>query len=312
MPMEAVMILVDNSESSRNGDYHPTRFEAQADAVSVVFRHITNGNPESEVGLMSTAGKGPEVLVTMTTEQGKILEGLHRTKKNIRGDSHLMTSLQVALLALRHRKNKTQRTRIVAFVCSSVPEEEKALLTLAGKLKKNNVSVDFVVFGDLDDQTQHKLTKFNEKVKGSEGSHMVIIPPSGSLLSDQLKQTPLLAREGAGDGGAGGFGGDMGGGAGGSGGGGGEFDEFGFDPSTDPELALALRMSMEEENARQQKRAREEAEAAAKASLESVKEEDESAEPLLNKAGGPSGSKDDDDEDDEPAKKSKDDSMDTS
>ncbi|CAK7203962.1 proteasome regulatory particle base subunit rpn10 [Sporothrix eucalyptigena] len=311
MPMEAVMILVDNSESSRNGDYHPTRFEAQSDAVGVVFRHITNGNPESEVGLMSTAGKGPEVLVTMTTEQGKILEGLHRTKRNIRGDAHLMTALQVALLALRHRKNKTQRTRIVAFVCSSVPEEEKALLTLAGKLKKNNVSVDFVVFGDLDDQTQHKLTKFNEKVKGSEGSHMVTIPPSGNLLSDQLKQTPLLAREGANDGGAGAFGGDAG--AGGSGGGGGEFDEFGFDPSTDPELALALRMSMEEENARQQKRAREEAEAANAASLESVKEEDESAEPLLNKSGEPGGSKGNDDtEDDEPKKESKDDKMDTS
>ncbi|ERT01278.1 26S proteasome regulatory subunit N10 [Sporothrix schenckii 1099-18] len=313
MPMEAVMILVDNSESSRNGDYHPTRFEAQSDAVGVVFRHITNGNPESEVGLMSMAGKGPEVLVTMTTEQGKILEGLHRTKKKIQGDAHLMTALQVALLALRHRKNKTQRTRIVAFVCSSVPEDDKSLLTLAGKLKKNNVSVDFVVFGDLDDETQHKLSKFNEKVKGSEGSHMVVIPPSGNLLSDQLKQTPLLAREGAGDGGAGGgFGGDAGGGA--AGGGGGEFDEFGFDPSTDPELALALRMSMEEENARQQKRQREEAEAAAKtASLESVKEEDESAEPLLNKTGGPSGKGGDDTEDDEPTKKgSKDDSMDTS
>ncbi|CAK7265646.1 proteasome regulatory particle base subunit rpn10 [Sporothrix epigloea] len=307
MPLEAVMILVDNSESSRNGDYHPTRFEAQADAVSIVFQHITNGNPESEVGLMSMAGKGPEVLATMTTEEGKILEGLHRTKKNIRGDAHLMTSLQVALLALRHRKNKTQRTRIIAFVCSSVPEEEKALLTLAGKLKKNNVTVDFVVFGDLDDQTQHKLTKFNEKVKGSEGSHMVTVPPSGRLLSDHLRQTPLLAREGAGDGGAGGFGGDIGGGAGG----GGEFDEFGFDPSTDPELALALRMSMEEENARQEKRAREAAESAAKATLESVKETDESAEPLLNQAGEPSGSKENDDGD-EPAKKSKDDSMDTS
>lgn len=101
MPMEAVMIVVDNSESSRNGDYTPTRFEAQSDAVGVVFRHITNGNPESEVGLMSMAGKGPEVLVTMTIEQGKILEGLHRTKKNIRGDAHLMTALQVSLVSGR-------------------------------------------------------------------------------------------------------------------------------------------------------------------------------------------------------------------
>lgn len=96
MPLEAVMIAVDNSESSRNGDYTPTRFDAQADAVSVIFQQIIQGNPESSVGLMSMAGKGPEVLVTLTTDQGKILEGLHRTRKSIRGEAHLATSIQVA------------------------------------------------------------------------------------------------------------------------------------------------------------------------------------------------------------------------
>ena len=96
MPLEAVMVVVDNSESSRNGDYTPTRFDAQADAVSIIFQHIIQGNPESSVGLMSMAGKNPEVLVTLTTDQGKILEGLHRTKKQIRGEAQLATSIQVA------------------------------------------------------------------------------------------------------------------------------------------------------------------------------------------------------------------------
>ena len=90
------MIVVDNSESSRNGDYTPTRFEAQADAVNVVFQNVVQGNPESSVGLMSMGGKGPEVLVTLTTDQGKILEGLHRTKKKIQGSAHLATGIQVA------------------------------------------------------------------------------------------------------------------------------------------------------------------------------------------------------------------------
>ena len=90
------MVVVDNSESSRNGDYQPTRFDAQADAVSTLFQTITNGNPESSVGLMSNGGKGPEVLVTLTTEHGKVLEGLHRTKKKLGGSSHLKTSIQVA------------------------------------------------------------------------------------------------------------------------------------------------------------------------------------------------------------------------
>lgn len=96
MVLEAVMVVVDNSESSRNGDYQPTRFDAQADAVNVIFQTITNGNPESSVGLMSMGGKGPEVLVTLTTDQGKILDGLHRTKTKIKGSSHLATGIQVA------------------------------------------------------------------------------------------------------------------------------------------------------------------------------------------------------------------------
>ncbi|KAK4086291.1 hypothetical protein Purlil1_9376 [Purpureocillium lilacinum] len=265
MVLEAVMVVVDNSESSRNGDYQPTRFDSQVDAVNVLFQSITQGNPESSVGLMSMGGKGPEVLVTLTTEQGKILEGLHRTKKKIGGSSHLKTGIQVATLALKHRQNRSQRQRIIVFICSPIEEDEKELTQLAKKMKKGNISVDFILFGDLDDDdTQTKLQAFNDAVKGSEGSHLVVIPPSSKLLSDQLVATPILLGENA-------FGA---GGAGGSGGGGEEF-EFGFDPALEPELALALRMSMEEEKARQEKRAREEEEAAKKASLEGVKEEDE-------------------------------------
>ncbi|OAQ81727.1 von Willebrand factor, type A [Purpureocillium lilacinum] len=265
MVLEAVMVVVDNSESSRNGDYQPTRFDSQVDAVNVLFQSITQGNPESSVGLMSMGGKGPEVLVTLTTEQGKILEGLHRTKKKIGGSSHLKTGIQVATLALKHRQNRSQRQRIIVFICSPIEEDEKELTQLAKKMKKGNISVDFILFGDLDDDdTQTKLQAFNDAVKGSEGSHLVVIPPSSKLLSDQLVATPILLGENA----------SGAGGAGGSGGGGEEF-EFGFDPALEPELALALRMSMEEEKARQEKRAREEEEAAKKASLEGVKEEDE-------------------------------------
>ena len=39
-------------------------------------------------------GKGPEVLVTLTTDFGKVLDGLHRTK--IRGGTHLATGIQIA------------------------------------------------------------------------------------------------------------------------------------------------------------------------------------------------------------------------
>ncbi|KAK0717044.1 hypothetical protein B0T26DRAFT_708242 [Lasiosphaeria miniovina] len=307
MGLEAVMIVVDNSESSRNGDYTPTRFDAQADAVNIIFQNVVQGNPESSVGLMSMGGKGPEVLVTLTTDQGKILDGLHRTKKKIRGSAHLATGIQVAGLALKHRQNTSQRARIIVFVCSPIEEVEGDLVKLAKKMKKNNNNVDFVLFGDIDDENHQKLEAFNREVKGnSEGSNLVVFPPNGKLLSDQLISSSILLGEHASssDGAGGGAGGDAAGGASS------EDFPFGIDPSIDPELALALRMSMEEEKLRQEKRDREEAEAAKKASgLESVKEEEGESEPLLGKDGEPSGSKGD--EKDSGSSKD-DDKMDTS
>ncbi|KAI0907866.1 26S proteasome non-ATPase regulatory subunit 4 [Ustulina deusta] len=280
MPLQAVMLVVDNSESSRNGDYTPSRFDAQVDAINILFDSVTQGNPESSVGLMSMGGKGPEVLSTLTTERGKLLEGLHRTKKKISGSSHLATGIQIASLALKHRQNKSQRQRIIVFVCSPVADDEKKLISLAKKMKKGNIDIDFILFGDLnDDAVQKKLESFNNVVKGNDNSHLVVIPPSGKLLSDQLLSTPILLGEGA---------------AGGSGSGGmaeagGDFGGFDFDPSADPELALALRMSMEEENARQAKAAQEEEAAKSKSNLEDIKEEGEN-QPLLNERGEASGS----------------------
>lgn len=282
------MVVVDNSESSRNGDYTPTRFEAQADAVSLIFSFITQANPESSVGLMSMGGKGPEVLVTLTTDHGKILEGLHRTKSKIRGNAHLATGIQIAGLALKHRQNKSQRQRVIVFTCSPIEEDEKTLVKLAKKMKKNNVSIDFVAFGELDDDITKKLQLFNENVKGAEGSNLAIIPPGPGLLSDQLLTSAILSTGGSSGSGGGGGGAD-GGDAGGAG------FEFGIDPSVDPELALALRMSMEEEKARQEKQQRE---AEAKEKLPEIKEEDEVSQPLLNKEGGPSNADKKDDTDD--------------
>jgi len=279
---------VDNSESSRNGDYVPSRWDAQADAVNLIFQYKTQANPESSVGLMSMGGSGPEVLTTLTTNPGKILDGLHRTK--IGGQSHLHTAIMVAQLALKHRQNKGQRQRIVVFTCSALNEDsesQSSLVKLAKKMKKNNVSVDIIALGELGDETVGKLKAFNEAVTGGDGSHLEVVHPGPNLLSDIVVGGPILAGEGGGASAAARTNGESEGGA--QGGGGGDF-EFGVDPSMDPELALALRMSMEEENARQERERRTQEGQEGKTQLESVPEGKEEAQPLLDQDGQPSGS----------------------
>ena len=147
-------------------------------------------------------------------------------------------------------------------------------------MKKNNVSIDFVAFGDLEPENTKKLEAFNENIKGGDGSHLAVIPPGPSLLSDHLVSSPILAGDGVAPRGEAGA-------DGGAGGGGGDF-EFDVDPSTDPELALALRMSMEEEKARLEKEGK--ADGAKEPTLEGIPEEGGEKQPLLNQDGEAGGS----------------------
>jgi 26S proteasome regulatory subunit N10 len=218
---------------------------------------------------------------------GKILDGIHRTK--IKGDSHFTTGINIAALALKHRQNKSQRQRIIVFACSPILEDERALVKLAKKMKKNNINIDVVVFGELTEENLKKLQAFNEHIKGGDGSHLEVVQPGPNLLSDSILASPILAGDGVGGGsGGGGAGGDIGGGDSN------QF-EFGVNPELDPELALALRMSFEEEKARQEKekKAKEDAD---KEKLEGIPEGDEQ-QPLLDQNGEPSGSKNKKDKD---------------
>jgi len=215
----------------RNGDFLPTRLQAQQDAVGLITQSKLRSNPESNVGLLTLSGL--EVCVTLTTDSGKILAKLHAMQP--KGELQLLSGIKIAHLALKHRLGKNHKTRIVVFVGSPIEAEEKELIKIAKKLKKEKVSVDVVSFGE-DDCNKELLGKFIETVNGRDGkdSHMLSIP-TGPHLSDALVSSAIVQ-------------GEDGSGAVPTGSG----FEFGVDPNEDPELALALRVSMEEQRARQE------------------------------------------------------------
>lgn len=290
MPLESCMILLDNSEFMRNGDYVPTRLEAQQDAANLLVGAKTQSHPESTVGISA----GTELLVSPTEDVGKLLNAVHdlqisrtgggfgpsssssstaatadKTKK-LKSISDITAAIQVASLALKHRKNKNGSQKIVLFVGSPLEEVDGKALAKAGRqLKKNNVSIDVVAMGEIE-CNEEKLKELVDAANGraatagDEGAerscHLVTIP-AGVLPSDVLASSPIV------HGGSGGSafaasaaagavtGGDFGGSpGGGGGGGGGDFGDYGgVDPNMDPELAMALRVSMEEERARQER-----------------------------------------------------------
>uniref|UniRef100_A0AAQ4R2C5 26S proteasome non-ATPase regulatory subunit 4 n=1 Tax=Gasterosteus aculeatus aculeatus TaxID=481459 RepID=A0AAQ4R2C5_GASAC len=164
MGLESTMVCVDNSEYMRNGDFLPTRLQAQQDAVNIVCHSKTRTNPENNVGLITMANNC-EVLTTLTPDTGRILSKLHLVQP--RGNISFCTGIRVA-----------------------------HLVKMAKRLKKEKVNVDVINFGEEEMNTE-KLTTFINTLNGKEGagSHLVTVPP-GPSLADALLSSPILAGEG--------------------------------------------------------------------------------------------------------------------
>lgn len=167
------------------------------------------------------------------------------------GEVNLAAGIQVAQLALKHRQNKNQQQRIIVFAGSPVKHEKKVLEIIGRKLKKSSVALDVVDFGEDEDCKSEKLEALVAAVNNNDSSHIVHVPPGPDALSDVLISTPIFTGDGEGNGFAAATAGGV------------AAFEYGVDPNLDPELALALRVSMEEERARQEAAAKRAAEEAA-------------------------------------------------
>jgi len=218
----------------------------------------------------------PEVLVTHTKELGQIITAVHNTSTNLGRTASIPTAIAIAQLALKHRQNKNSRQRVIVFVGSPLedasPDAERALIRLAKKLKKNNVALDVIAFGDGIEEAGeggHSILRtFVENASSSDNSyvlsylflpppspplhslrkpdscsplftnsrHYLAVPPGPHLLSSMILNSPVLANDrGIPDDLAAAGPGAVGGASGGAGTS--QF-EFGVDPTLDPELAM--------------------------------------------------------------------------
>jgi 26S proteasome regulatory subunit N10 len=108
---------------------------------------------------------------------GQILQGIHVAGNKIGGEIDIPTAINIAQLALKHRENKNLRQRIIVFVGSPLEgqaADEKNMVKLAKKLKKNNVAVDVVTFGDgieeADTEGKTVLKSFVDNVNSGDNS----------------------------------------------------------------------------------------------------------------------------------------------
>jgi len=220
---------MDTSDHMRNGDYEPTRLEAQYQAVRLLMDIKLEG-AEDTIGFVSN---GPSVVLRAPTAKGDSKEELVESIRGLKaaGSSDFLSAVKVAALAIHNRANKTGSARIVVFVGSPVDVEDKALKKAAAGLRKTGTTADVVLI-ESDAVTRAKMETFiGAMAKDGRESSLVVVP-AGSNLTDSLFSSPVVG---------GGGGAAAASAAGGMGGGGG----------ADADVQAAMRASLEEQAARE-------------------------------------------------------------
>jgi len=191
-------------------------------------------NQETSVGVMAMAGSRAELLLSPTTDLGHVLAAIQNLR--VKGTIALSTALRTSQLALSHRLNKHQKQRIIAFTGSPITENAKDLVKLGKLLRKNNMAVDVISFGEenTENENMEKLDQFIKTVNSNDNSRMVPVPPGPHSFVDMIVTTifsdmspDAIAAMSAG--GIGSMGGDF-----------------------DPDMELAIRMSLAEQRETQQ------------------------------------------------------------
>ena len=187
MVLEAIIICLDNSDWTRNGDYFPSRWETQIDAANFIIENKCEKNPENALGIISMASK-VEVHSSLTNEESRLLHCI--SDISINGECDILTALNISMLTLKHRMNKNQKQRIILFVGSPIKNTPQEMSLIGKKLKKYNVSMDIISFGHVE-ENKEKLTQLLNSVNNSNSSSLTEVPV-GSYIMDALLTSSIV------------------------------------------------------------------------------------------------------------------------
>jgi 26S proteasome regulatory subunit N10 len=125
------------------------------------------------------AGKRVEVHVTLTNDVSRILNSIKAIQ--LAGESDFVTALNIATLTLKHRQNKNQKQRIILFVGSPLKHSIEEMVQTAKKLKKYNIAVDIISFGNVDENREH-LQQFYNNVNNANNSSVQEVPVGFNIM----------------------------------------------------------------------------------------------------------------------------------
>jgi 26S proteasome regulatory subunit N10 len=145
---KAVAILLDNTTSSIDGDFSPTRLCAQKLTVERLAQFLFSVNVQSQVALCTLSGSQYGVRASFTSSSLRLAGALSLVTAGS-GVACLAAGIKWAVLALRHCQHDITARRILAFVGGAhdiVNADVAAQVSML--LAEHRVCVDIVVIGN--------------------------------------------------------------------------------------------------------------------------------------------------------------------
>lgn len=158
---EAIICLMDNSESSRNGDFYPDRLTAQINVVRELSFELERRSAKNRVGFGVIANEiGIVRSLTLPETVRKDVDTLqNKNRIQSAGQPQLGRAIRAALLSLRHGSDDVRTTRVIAMISAMsvdlMTEEQRMVLINAlkreneeKKRKGKRLIIDFIVFAE--------------------------------------------------------------------------------------------------------------------------------------------------------------------
>lgn len=188
------MVLIDNSSSSINGDFFPTRLQAQKITTSRFAQFLFSVAEGSRVAVGTLSSTEFGIRMSFTRSAPRVEEGL--TQFTSGGPyMHLAKGIRCAVLALKQcLEDRHVHRRILAFVASendvtdiSIAREVSALLD------REDIVLDIVVFGSdvCNIDILRELVPERHRIHTSRGSVFLVVPSSDTMLSDDVLSSSI-------------------------------------------------------------------------------------------------------------------------
>ena len=192
---QAIVFLVDNSATSIDGDFYPSRLEAQKIAINRIVRHFERSRRKMQFALGALAMPNTGIVASLSDSR-TILRFLDRLTPG-EGLANIDKGIRCAMLSLHQCDSDNTRPvkRIIVMIGSETTPEwsERVCDDLVEHLRRESVSLDVVAFGS-DVSTvalQYIVAQAQSSDPKGPQSHYVECPAGGSLLSDMILDSPI-------------------------------------------------------------------------------------------------------------------------